>query len=469
MDAQKIEMRAHARATSYDSLYRLQNADALQASLLSRRRSAMALPSYLSILKVLVLLLALPVASSRKFDHYCETERTVVEVAFDRSTNAHVVVGGRRGGKRLLKHEEDNRGKKEKERGNDGKEYAIVKDAADDLMQQGKADNDNFLARRCLCGEDTFGTRGAVWCPVSNGDKCGVSWDENYVGCMTHSTLIELSRDYWPVAFVIIIIFVLSIGATRIGRGALGYVFSCCIPCINRRIADRMVRSEIERRDNSRRLTRAELRRQIRQDGYLEGYVLKTKTYFKKDENKDTFVENGNTALYTKTYSLSDDESNDFAGDDDSDDKAFPAYIGNEGFGSAGPQGIPHVSLDVSECFTVEEPSDDLNDVSGEDLCTICLLCFQDGDRVGDLPCGHNFHVECLKEWIRCRNTCPLCQVENIATERRRHTLDGDEGQADEGPLLVPARSSRPFGARPRSPPPPPPPRQPPRPTGYGP
>ena len=67
----------------------------------------MALPSYLSILKVLVLLLALPVASSRKFDHYCETERTVVEVAFDRSTNAHVVVGGRRGGKRLLKHEED--------------------------------------------------------------------------------------------------------------------------------------------------------------------------------------------------------------------------------------------------------------------------------------------------------------------------------------------------------------------------
>ena len=33
LDAQKIEMGAHARATSYDSLYRLQHADALRLHL----------------------------------------------------------------------------------------------------------------------------------------------------------------------------------------------------------------------------------------------------------------------------------------------------------------------------------------------------------------------------------------------------------------------------------------------------
>jgi hypothetical protein len=52
-----------------------------------------------------------------------------------------------------------------------------------------------------------------------------------------------------------------------------------------------------------------------------------------------------------------------------------------------------------------------------EDLCTICLLEFREGDAVGDIPCGHMFHKECLKSWIRRRkNHCPLCLRDNMTT-----------------------------------------------------
>jgi hypothetical protein len=51
-----------------------------------------------------------------------------------------------------------------------------------------------------------------------------------------------------------------------------------------------------------------------------------------------------------------------------------------------------------------------------EDLCTICLNSFQEGDRVGDIKCKHIFHVACLKKWIQRKNHCPLCQGDEMAT-----------------------------------------------------
>lgn len=50
--------------------------------------------------------------------------------------------------------------------------------------------------------------------------------------------------------------------------------------------------------------------------------------------------------------------------------------------------------------------------------CSICLQDLQQGDRIGDLPCKHAFHVDCLKEWIHLKNHCPLCKVTNLATRQ---------------------------------------------------
>mmetsp|Transcript_14572 Transcript_14572/g.20784 ORF Transcript_14572/g.20784 Transcript_14572/m.20784 type:complete len:448 (+) Transcript_14572:78-1421(+) len=64
--------------------------------------------------------------------------------------------------------------------------------------------------------------------------------------------------------------------------------------------------------------------------------------------------------------------------------------------------------------------------------CTICMAPFQHADRVGDLKCNHLFHIECLKEWVKWRNVCPLCQEPDIATEHvtfRSNDPNGDISQ----------------------------------------
>ena len=48
--------------------------------------------------------------------------------------------------------------------------------------------------------------------------------------------------------------------------------------------------------------------------------------------------------------------------------------------------------------------------------CSICLADFEEGDRVGDLACGHTFHVRpCLKKWLKRKNHCPLCHAGSLA------------------------------------------------------
>ena len=58
------------------------------------------------------------------------------------------------------------------------------------------------------------------------------------------------------------------------------------------------------------------------------------------------------------------------------------------------------------------------DDEDDDDCCVICFAPFENGDRVGRLPCTHIFHVDCLKVWLQRKNSCPLCQTQRIATPR---------------------------------------------------
>jgi len=70
--------------------------------------------------------------------------------------------------------------------------------------------------------------------------------------------------------------------------------------------------------------------------------------------------------------------------------------------------------------------SDDNNSDRGQ-MCSICLVELSEAERIGDLPCQHTFHLSCLKMWLSRKNTCPLCQHEDVAypkVRRRRNNAE---------------------------------------------
>ena len=47
------------------------------------------------------------------------------------------------------------------------------------------------------------------------------------------------------------------------------------------------------------------------------------------------------------------------------------------------------------------------------DECAICLCKFDDDCDVTPLPCNikHYYHPECIEDWFKQKNTCPLCKA----------------------------------------------------------
>ncbi|KAK7319888.1 hypothetical protein RJT34_04616 [Clitoria ternatea] len=48
--------------------------------------------------------------------------------------------------------------------------------------------------------------------------------------------------------------------------------------------------------------------------------------------------------------------------------------------------------------------------------CCVCQEEYTDGENVGSLDCGHEFHSECIKQWLMQKNLCPICKTTALAT-----------------------------------------------------
>ena len=50
------------------------------------------------------------------------------------------------------------------------------------------------------------------------------------------------------------------------------------------------------------------------------------------------------------------------------------------------------------------------------DVCSICLNAFPDEPSAEqkkknrNLKCNHSFHTECISEWFKTSNVCPMCR-----------------------------------------------------------
>ncbi|XP_015068633.1 E3 ubiquitin-protein ligase BIG BROTHER [Solanum pennellii] len=42
--------------------------------------------------------------------------------------------------------------------------------------------------------------------------------------------------------------------------------------------------------------------------------------------------------------------------------------------------------------------------------CCICLETYEDGEVLGKIGCGHEFHCQFIEEWLEIKNSCPVCR-----------------------------------------------------------
>ncbi|KAL1534188.1 RING-type E3 ubiquitin transferase [Salvia divinorum] len=48
--------------------------------------------------------------------------------------------------------------------------------------------------------------------------------------------------------------------------------------------------------------------------------------------------------------------------------------------------------------------------------CSICREEYNDGEDLGTLECGHDFHRDCVKQWLMHKNLCPICKRAALST-----------------------------------------------------
>ena len=65
--------------------------------------------------------------------------------------------------------------------------------------------------------------------------------------------------------------------------------------------------------------------------------------------------------------------------------------------------------------------TDSTLDASGAERCLVCQCSFDDGDVVKTLPCDHEYHAECIDQWLGDHDTCPLCN--HSVDPRRRSSI----------------------------------------------
>jgi len=48
------------------------------------------------------------------------------------------------------------------------------------------------------------------------------------------------------------------------------------------------------------------------------------------------------------------------------------------------------------------------------EICSICIDEYHNGDNIIILPCKHQYHEKCCKEWLKINKSCPMCRRTDI-------------------------------------------------------
>ena len=56
------------------------------------------------------------------------------------------------------------------------------------------------------------------------------------------------------------------------------------------------------------------------------------------------------------------------------------------------------------------------DDVCKDKDCSICTVDYEKDDMISITNCNHVFHTDCIKEWAKYKQICPICRAENLGS-----------------------------------------------------
>ncbi|MCD7464048.1 hypothetical protein HAX54_051967 [Datura stramonium] len=54
------------------------------------------------------------------------------------------------------------------------------------------------------------------------------------------------------------------------------------------------------------------------------------------------------------------------------------------------------------------------------EICAICQSEFKHEEDIGALQCGHEYHIDCIKQWLLRKKDCPMCRASVLPSQEQR-------------------------------------------------
>lgn len=119
-------------------------------------------------------------------------------------------------------------------------------------------------------------------------------------------------------------------------------------------------------------------------DGWVAGYKIKTKMY--SSDLTETIKESSMASYSNKNMT--------------NHDKIFEDERRQEN------------KIQSSSCNIFLPNKSEIHDIECDaEMCAVCILKIEDGDRVADLQCRHLYHADCLSEWVLKKVICFLVHM----------------------------------------------------------
>ena len=70
----------------------------------------------------------------------------------------------------------------------------------------------------------------------------------------------------------------------------------------------------------------------------------------------------------------------------------------------------PHQTAGLTKLQINNLPLRFFEEEDADKICTICLTEYTEGNMLRILPCSHEYHYQCIDQWLEEHSNCPICR-----------------------------------------------------------